>query len=145
MNSKKLEELEAALSSKDLSVLIRHIPYAQLLGLDYYAMGDQFIYQLPKNDDNLGNPTLPAIHGGVIGGFMETAGALHVMISSGTPVIPKIVDFSLDYLSPGRHTDTFARCAYIRQGRRMANIAVTAWQTRESKPIAVARAHFLLV
>lgn len=145
MSSDIRSNIEAAVSAGDLSALIREIPYARLIGLEHYAMGNEIVYKLPKNDDNLGNPTLPALHGGVIGGFMETAGVLHVMMSTDTLIVPKVVDFSLDYLSPGRHRDTFAKCTFVRQGRKIANVAIYAWQTHESTPIATARANFLLV
>lgn len=139
------EHLQQAIASGDVSQLIQQIPYAQLLGLDYYALGDEIIYTLGKNDDNLGNPMLPALHGGVIGGFMETAAALHIMLSAKTTRIPKVVDFSLDYLRPGQHRDTFAKCSFVRQGRKIANVSISAWQTSENTPIATARAHFLMV
>ncbi len=144
MNDKIHSDLEAAVSNRDLAALIELIPYAQLIGLDFFEIGNEYIYRLPQNDDNLGNPILPALHGGVIGGFMETAGALHVMMSADTFRVPKVVDFALDYLSPGRHRDTYAKCLFVRQGRKIANVAITAWQTREETPIAKARAHFLV-
>lgn len=37
---------------------------------------------------------LPAIHGGVIGGFMEVSAAIYLMMSQDTFRMPKIVDFS---------------------------------------------------
>lgn len=141
----ELASIEQAIKEKNLPALIQAIPYARLLGMDCFIMGEEYVYKLCKNDDNLGNPTLPALHGGVIGGFMETAGALHTMIYAETFRIPKVVDFSLDYLSPGRHTDSFARCSFVRQGRKIVNVAISAWQTQESKPIAKARAQFLMV
>lgn len=138
-------DIENAVSNHDVTALIQVIPYARLIGLDHYAMGNEIIYRLPRNDDNLGNPTLPALHGGVIGGFMETAAIIHIMLAADTFVVPKVVDFSLDYLRPGRHRDTFAKCTFVRQGRKIANVAVSAWQSKEDSPIATARAHFLLV
>jgi acyl-coenzyme A thioesterase PaaI-like protein len=80
----------------------------------------------------------------VIGGFMETAGILHVMMNTGLEKVPKVVDFSIDYLRPGRDVDSFAICDVVRQGRKIANVTISAWQTRQEQPIATARAHFLL-
>ena len=140
-----LEALARAdIASKDMNGLIRHIPYAQFLGLESISIGDDFIFKLPKNGDHIGNPTLPAIHGGVLGGFMETCGALYVMMFSEVFTVPKVVDFSIDYVSPGRHCDSFASCNVVRQGRNIANVAITAWQSQPDKPIATARTHFLL-
>jgi len=71
--------------------------------------------------------------------------AMHLLMFLDTPTMPKIVDFSLDYLRAvkgGR--DTFAECQVIRQGSRVANVIINAWQTRREEAVATARAHFLL-
>mgnify|MGYP003700596895 CR=1 FL=1 len=128
----------------DLTTLVARIPYAGLIGLQCLSVGDQYIFKLPATEDNVGNPTLPAIHGGVIGGFMETAAILHLMSVAENDAVPKIIDFSLDYLRPGRLRDSFCQCRVIRQGRKIANVSIECWQTAQSEPIAMARAHFLL-
>lgn len=145
MSDTHLECIKKAIAGRDLDALIAQIPYARFIGLQAFSLGEEIIFVLPKNDDNLGNPMLPALHGGVIGGFMETAAILHIMMSAEFSQVPKVVDFSLDYLRPGRHQDTFAKCSFIRQGRKIANVAVSAWQQKETTPIATARAHYLMV
>ncbi len=121
------------------------IPYANLVGLEFQRFGNDVIFRLPDNSDNIGNPILPAVHGGVIGGFMEMSAALHLMMALDAPAMPKIVDFSLDYLRAARGgRDTFAECQVIRQGSRVANVIINAWQTRREDAVATARAHFLL-
>ena len=96
------------------------------------------------NESNLGNPTLPALHGGVMGGFLETAGILHTIAETKADKIPKVIDFSIDYLSPARHRDTFAACKVVREGRKVVNVNVTAMQKSWDKPIAIARMNILL-
>lgn len=120
------------------------IPYAQLIGVKVETLGDDLVFRLPMNAHNIGNPMLPAIHGGVIGGFMEMAASLQLLIRAEPLAMPKMIDFSLDYLRAGRHRDTFAECQVWRQGARVANVAITAWQSGRDNPIATARAHFLL-
>jgi acyl-coenzyme A thioesterase PaaI-like protein len=75
---------------------------------------------------------------------MELAGTFHLVAKMDKPVLPKIIDFSLDYLRPSLLRDTYARCELTRQGRFIANISICAWQQRESEPTAIARAHFLI-
>ena len=137
--------LKNAREQGDYDAIVNAIPYARTIGVQLYDMGHQPTFRLPKNDGNIGNPLLPAIHGGVIGGFMEMAASLHLLFISESTALPKIIDFSLDYLRAGRHTDTFASCQIWRQGNRVANVAITAWQTDPAQPIATARAHFLMV
>ncbi len=125
--------------------LINAIPYAQMIGIEFTEDSEeQQTFKLVQRDSNIGNPIIPAIHGGVIGGFMELSGALHLLVSQSTPKFPKIIDFSLDYLRAGMNKDTFAYCEVTRQGSRVANVEVHAWQDSRDKPIALARAHFLL-
>lgn len=136
------EQLQQAHEQGDYTSVLKLIPYASLIGVECSRVGDDLLFRLPANKDNIGNPLLPAIHGGVIAGFMELSAALHLLIATGSPGVPKIIDFSLDYLRAGQFRDTWARCQVCRQGRRVANVAITAWQSTEAEPIATARAHF---
>ena len=143
MTTPSLDELvRDAHARNDYSQLIDLIPYAQLLGIECLRLGDDMVLRLPANRDTIGNPMLPAIHGGVIAGFMEQAALLHLLMFMGSPHFPKIIDFSIDYLRACHYRDTYAQCQVWRQGRRVANVAITAWQTNQTEPIATARAHF---
>lgn len=128
----------------DLATLIQKIPYARTIGMTSERFGDDLIFTLPAKETNLGNPILPAIHGGVIGGFMEMSAVLYLMLHQESGRLPKIVDFSLDYLRAGLNRSSFAECRLTRQGNRVANVMVSCWQKSRSEPIAMARAHFIL-
>jgi len=136
------QQLNAAHAVGDYRPLLALIPYAGLIGIECERHGDDLLFRLPANPDNIGNPLLPAIHGGVIAGFMELSAALYLLIFSESASIPKIIDFSIDYLRAGLYRDTWARCQLWRQGRRVTNVAITAWQADPDEPIATARAHF---
>lgn len=134
--------LEQALDRGNYDALLELVPYARLIGIECTRLGDELLFRLPASKDNIGNPILPALHGGVIAGFMELAAAMHLLVFTGAPGPPKIIDFSLDYLRAGQFRDTYAKCQVWRQGRRVANVAITAWQSTPAEPIATARAHF---
>lgn len=137
--------IASAREQRQPEILIGTIPYARLLGVECELLGDELMFRLSRKDDNIGNPTLPALHGGVIGGFMEVSALLHVALTVDTAGhLPKVVDFSIDFLRPGRLLDTYAQCEVVRKGRNIVNVAVRAWQTHSADPIATARAHFLL-
>ncbi len=137
--------LKQANTCGDYRPVVDAIPYAKLIGLDFERFGEDVIFKLPNNPDNIGNPILPAVHGGVVGGFMELAAAIHLVMFMDTPTMPKIVDFSLDYLRAAKGgRDTFAECQVVRQGSRVANVIINAWQTRREESVATARVHFLL-
>ncbi len=136
------QQLNAAHAVGDYRPLLALIPYAGLIGIECERQGDDLLFRLPASQDNIGNPLLPAIHGGVIAGFMELSAALYLLIYSESASIPKIIDFSIDYLRAGHFRDTYAQCQLWRQGRRVTNVAITAWQGDKQSPIATARAHF---
>ncbi len=139
-----IDLIQQAREQKSFGELIEKVPYAKLIGMEALYIGDELLFKLPALETNIGNPTLPAIHGGCIGGFMELAAGFHVLSMIDCERIPKVVDFSLDYIRPGRFKDTYCRCQVVRQGRKVANVSVSAWQTTESEPIANARTHLLL-
>ncbi|UVL63333.1 PaaI family thioesterase [Pseudomonas sp. B21-032] len=136
------QQLRQAHAEGNYEPLLQLIPYAGLIGVQCSRQGDDLLFCLPASQDNIGNPLLPAIHGGVIAGFMELSAALYLLIFSESAAIPKIIDFSIDYLRAGHYRDTYARCQLWRQGRRVTNVAITAWQGDADEPIATARAHF---
>ncbi|MDI9246922.1 PaaI family thioesterase [Marinobacter sp. CHS3-4] len=138
------EILKYTQQTGDFSRMLESIPYARFIGLECDQFGDDLIFRLPRKEQNLGNPILPAIHGGVIGGFMELSAVIYLMMAQEALRMPRIVDFSLDYLRAGLDRETFAECQLTRQGNRVANVMITAWQKSRSQPIATARAHFLL-
>lgn len=86
--------LEQALDRGNYDALLDLVPYARLIGIECTRLGDELLFRLPANKDNIGNPILPALHGGVIAGFMELAAALHLLVFTGAPGLPKIIDFS---------------------------------------------------
>ncbi|MEK9720706.1 MAG: hotdog domain-containing protein, partial [Quisquiliibacterium sp.] len=55
------------------------IPYAQYLGIRVVPSEDRPLFRLPYQEKLIGNPRLPALHGGVIAGFSETAAILHLL------------------------------------------------------------------
>jgi uncharacterized protein (TIGR00369 family) len=121
------------------------IPYVDYLGI-LRAAGDAEppLFRLPYQDKLIGNPELPALHGGVIAGFAETAATLHLIRTLRGAKFPKSIDFSIDYLRSGRPVESFASCEVVRVGSRVALVQVRCWQQTPHEPIAVARGHFLL-
>ncbi|MDX1733620.1 MAG: PaaI family thioesterase [Halioglobus sp.] len=138
------ELLRRAPDASTLDLWLQKVPYAAFLGIRAEVTGSDILFVMPQSEELVGNPSLPAVHGGVVGAFMELAGAFELIAKMDKPVVPKIVNFSLDYLRPVRVQDAYARCHVTRQGRMVANVSVMAWQEDESSPNATARAHFLI-
>ena len=84
-----------------------------------------------------------AIHGGVIGAFLEFAAILELVRQGEGERLPKPIDLTIDYLRSARGVDAFARATITKHGRRVANVRVEAWQQSEER-LAAAHGHFLL-
>ena len=138
------ELLQREPDAETLALWLGKIPYAVYLGIRAEIEDNGILFVLPSDRKLIGNPTLPAIHGGVVGAFMEQAATLHLLAKMEDAVLPRIINFSLDYLRPARLQDTFARCTLTRQGRQVANVSITAWQDNNETPVSIARAHFLV-
>lgn len=138
------ERLAEARSSGGFETLVDAIPYLKWLGLRIEARDGELISILPFQDMLIGNPMLPALHGGVTGSFLESAAIISLMAAMPTPALPKTINITIEYLRPGGPTDTYAAGIITRQGRRVANVRAEAWQEDRAHPIAAASAHFLL-
>ncbi|MFT5038018.1 MAG: acyl-coenzyme A thioesterase PaaI-like protein [Flavobacteriaceae bacterium] len=134
----------AARQAKKPQMILDLIPYSSFIGAQAKVENEIVIYWLERRASNIGNPSLPAIHGGVIGGFLELSAAIEILYVLDVIVVPKVVDFSLDYLRPGRYKTIYANCTVLRQGKKLVNVSATAWQDDPARPIATARCHFLL-
>ncbi len=129
--------------------MLARVPYARFLGIRAELAGDEMTAILPYSERLIGNPTLPAIHGGVLGAFMEMTALAQLSIaqeSGGERMArqPKPIDVTVEYLRSGRPVDTYARAQITRMGRRIANVRVEAWQAERAHPIAALHGHFLL-
>ncbi|MEC8213299.1 MAG: PaaI family thioesterase [Pseudomonadota bacterium] len=124
--------------------IIDVIPYGKFIGVEASVIENEIQYTMDRKKTNIGNPSLPAIHGGVIGGFLELASAIESIYVLEINAVPKVVDFSIDYLRPGRYKKMYASCTVMRQGRKLINVSSNAWQENKKIPVATARCHFLV-
>ena len=122
------------------------IPYAQFLGVDLEDGADGAVCVMPFRDDLVGNAALPAIHGGVVGAFLELT-ALVAMLEQADDDgarVPRPINFSVNYLRSVGPRATRARAEIVKHGRRIANVRVVAWQDDAAKPVAAGVGNFLL-
>lgn len=158
------EPVEVVKQRRDrtLAALVDSVPYIRFLGITVERHGDELTTVLSFSDKLIGNPLLPAIHGGVTAAFLESAAVFELSwvslwedmesgkLDPGTlgpdnlPYLPKTIDFSIDYLRSGLPRDAYARARIVRQGRRYASVHVEAWQDQRTKLYAQATGHFLM-
>jgi uncharacterized protein (TIGR00369 family) len=119
------------------------IPYARFLGVTVDRTGGTLECVLPFREELIGNVMLRAIHGGVIGAFLELTAILHLVDDRGTDRVPKPINFAIDYLRSAAATDTRARADIFKFGRRVAVVHVVAWQDDPKRPVAFGNGKFL--
>src|SRR5262249_55356330 len=79
---------------------------------------------LPFRDDLVGNAALPALHGGVVGAFLELTALVHLIRVGEGERVPKPINFSIDYLRSAGRAETRGRAEIVKHGRRIANVRV---------------------
>ena len=84
---------------ESLDGLIRNPPFHHWLGVTAVEAGPgRAVLRIPPNKDFVGNPFIPAVHGGIVAALVDLAGgaALFVELQFPTPTI----DMRVDYLRP---------------------------------------------
>jgi len=145
-----------------LAALVNAVPYIRFLNITFDRRGDELTSVLHFDEKLIGNPFLPAIHGGVTAAFLEVTSVITLnwshlwpRIESGEldpedlaagnlPRQPKTIDFTVDYLRSGLPRDAYARATVNRSGRRYASVHVEAWQDHKDRLFAQATGHFLI-
>lgn len=124
--------------------LVAAIPYALLLGMDVEETAKGMECVLPFAAPLIGNTRLPAIHGGVIGSFLEMTAILRLVAESGLDNVPRPISFTIDYLRSAGPRETRARGEIFKLGRRISHVHVIAWQDDPDRPVAAANGKFLM-
>ncbi len=140
-----VEKLAQAKASGDYQALFDAVPYSKFLGLSAAMQDGELVTTMTFSQHLIGNPALPALHGGTLGALMESAAIFELLWRSETIVLPKTITLTIDYLRSGAPVDTHARSIVTRHGRRVANVRVEAWQTDRAAPVATAHAIFLVM
>jgi acyl-coenzyme A thioesterase PaaI-like protein len=158
------EPVQVVKSRRDaaLAALTGAVPYIQFLGIQFDRRGDELTAVLPYDPKLIGNPMLPALHGGATASFLEVTALIGLAwanlwddlesgridmaaVASGSlPPLPKTIDFTVDYLRAGLPRDCYARARVMRSGRRYASVQVEAWQDNRDRPFALGALHCLM-
>ncbi|GGE39460.1 PaaI family thioesterase [Actibacterium pelagium] len=162
--SRRPEPVQVVKQRRDamLKALVHGVPYLRFLGVEVERRGDELTCVLNYDENLIGNPMLPALHGGATAAFLEVASIIQLSWSmlwddmeSGAldpttfnaenfPRLPKTIDFTVDYLRSGLPRDAYARARVNRSGRRYASVHVEAWQDNRDRLFAQATGHFLM-
>ena len=164
MPRKRPEPVQVVKQRRDvaLAALVHSVPYIEFLGVEFDRRGDELTAILPFDEKLIGNPLLPALHGGATAAFLEITAIIGLswsllweQVESGVvdvedlqdglvPRLPKTIDFTVDYLRSGLPRDAYARARINRSGRRYASVHVEAWQDKRDRLYGQATGHFVM-
>ncbi len=125
-----------------MTALLDSIPYARFLGLRSEQDGDVLTVTMPFADHLVGNPMLPALHGGSTAALLELTAVAQVALAWPRLRLPRPITVTTAYLRSGKPMDVYARARISRAGRRVAHVLAEAWQEDPAQPIASLTAHF---
>lgn len=113
--------------------------YADALGIEVEIGAGGPVLRMPYADDLLGRPGF--LHGGAIAGLIELAATAALRHELGDVAVERLATLTvgIDYLRGGQPVETRATATVVKLGRRVANLAVEAWQEDRARPIAAAR------
>ena len=145
-----------------LRALVHGVPYIGYLGIEFDRRGDELTAIMPFDEKLIGNPRLPALHGGATAAFLEVTAIIGLswsilwdeiesgrldpdrLVAGNLPALPRTIGFTVDYLRSGLPRDSYARARVNRSGRRYASVHVEGWQDNRARPFAQATGHFLM-
>lgn len=163
MSRAKPEPVQVVKQRRDaaLKALVQGVPYIRFMGITFDRRGDELTGVMEFDERLIGNPILPALHGGATAAFLEVtamitlswvwlwedieSGALDAeTLARNLPRLPKTADFTVDYLRSGLPRDAYARARVNRSGRRYASVHVEGWQDNRDRLFAQATGHFVM-
>lgn len=124
--------------------VLAELPYARFLGLEEGADARGRIVVMPFQPMLIGNPVLPALHGGSTAAMLELTAIAEAAAAFPGDRLPRPINVTVAYLRSGRPQAVMARARISKAGRRVAHVTAEAWQDDEDQPIASLTAHFLL-
>ncbi len=145
MSDKALSDrLAQARVSGDYSGLVRAIPFSRFIGMELIQEDGKLVGKLCYAPHLIGNPFIPALHGGTLGALLESIAIFTVLAEMEGPQAPKTISITIEYLRSARPIDTFAQAEVVRHGRRVATVRSLAWQDDRARPVAAANVQLLL-
>ena len=132
-----------------MQAMLTAIPFVNFIGLDF-ALDDKgdLCARMPFKEALIGNPLLPALHGGSLAAFMELTAMGELILAIPKSLkpepLPKLVNTSIQYLRSAKTRDTWASARINRLGRNFALVEVKAWQDDQNLIVSSLQCHFLL-
>jgi uncharacterized protein (TIGR00369 family) len=107
------------------------IPFNAWLGMKVERLEPGLaVVRIPFRPELVGDPTRPALHGGVLSTLADTAGGLAAFAMLDNPLVDRVstLDLLVDYLLPARPEDLWCEARLVRLGNKVAQVHMTIRQ-----------------
>lgn len=115
-----------------------------MLGMEELIGEPEPTFVLRARPALVGNPLIPALHGGAVAAFLEAASAIALTRALGLKNIPKPISINVGFFASGQLADVMTRPVVKRVGRRIAVVHSEAWQEEGTVLICSAQCDFKL-
>jgi uncharacterized protein (TIGR00369 family) len=120
------------MSLETLEDLIRIPPFHSYLGIEVVAAEKgRCVLRIPPREEFVGNPTIPAVHGGIISALIDLAGGAALFVETHWPT--PTIDMRVDFLKPaiaGRALTAEARVKQLGKSVGFVDVDVTDTEGR---------------
>ena len=117
-----------------VAALVASSGFGAKLGEMIDVSEDGALWTLSPRPELVGNPLLPALHGGAVTAFLELACSVAVARRLERSILPRLISLNVQFLTPIRLRNMMARPDVRRIGRRVAVVHIEAWQDNPGIP-----------
>ena len=133
------------MSAAAVQQVIDRVPFARSLGIVIEEADGKQRTRMPYADAVVGNPKVPALHGGALASLMQIAATAELIRATGAAKAPRVFSITAEYLRSAVLEDTIASATVISRSRRFANLRVELRQASSERAIAAATVQFRLM
>ncbi len=99
------------------------IPFNRVLGIEVVELRGGFArLEVPFRKELIGDPSRPALHGGVISAVVDACGGAAALTLVPPPGLVSTIDLRVDYLRPGEPQRLVCESSVTRLGNRVASV-----------------------
>ena len=113
-----------------LELMEQEVPFNRLVGIRGAEAREGFArFFIDAGPQHVGDPTRPALHGGVLSALIDTAGGVAAWSALPPGHVVSTIDLRVDYLEPARPQGRLeAEAELVRKGGRVCHVRVRVSQ-----------------